>query len=169
MGYGGTFHESGESLNTVVGMVRLGYKIGEKAILHVGFERLFHISYYANYYVDNKPFVGLDWRPIRWLELRLNAAYHHMSFGKFNFQQQGKDGQLNTADDMLPNNKYRVDHGVNGSIEAEFDALRYLGFTIGYRIDARFSDFLIQTAAQEVVDYVDFTRHTVFANVMLRY
>ncbi len=169
LGYGGTFHESGPSANTVLASVRAAYRFAAKALLQLGYERTVFDSYYANYYTDDNPFFGVQWRPVRWLDLRARVGYHHYAFAPFDFRTAGVDHVAGNGDDIVPRPSERVDHGFDTTLQVEFDAWRFLGVTLAYQLEGRSSDFELRQFDGTVVDRVDFLRHILSVAVTARY
>jgi hypothetical protein len=164
VGYGHSFHDSGESYEHVVGHAEVAYKITRTTLLAVGYSRDFVDSFYANFYTDNHIYLRFNTRILRRLGIQLNAGYHLIDYARFDPVDQGLAVQVR--------NKERRDQGLNVHAQISFDITRWIGVSVGYELRSVMTDFWTKYLSpdnQERLDLGSFVKHQVYSSVDVRY
>ena len=153
IGYGNTFHDSGESASTVLATAELGYAIGPTGKFKLGYQHTMMDSVFANYATDHRVYGGYDQLIASRFILHLAADYAYRSFGGFE-RVQGVAGA--TLDQHL----------MTGGLALDWQIQEWVYVGVGY--DVQLQSNAISNLS-DVLGATDFVRHQGYAKVGISY
>lgn len=157
-GWAEGLYDEGPSFSGPVGLARASWRVTPTTLLQLGYARDYEDSLYGNYYGEHRIFFSGEQRLFGWLGIKANAAFHFIDYAKFEPE----------SPDYTVNEPERADQALELGVALRFDVARWVGFNLGYRFDALYSDVEVRLRGQ-VVDVYSYYRHQVFASVVGRY
>ncbi|MCO4761600.1 MAG: outer membrane beta-barrel protein [Myxococcales bacterium] len=158
-GWGMSMHEKGESFNSMLGNISLGYAPSATTFLSVGYARDFRQSYYGNFIDTNRGTVSLQQRFGRLMEVTAWFNFTYGMYGAFS------EIPANTSVTQLNRKDYMLDGGLRALIEVS----RLIGVQVGYTLRGVITNFKITSADDRVLDVGAFMAHEIYAGLSIRY
>jgi hypothetical protein len=163
-GYGNSLLDAGDQYESVLAQTQLSWRFNAESILHVGYARDFELAPFGGFYGYDRGYAEYSHRLTSWLQLNADFSVDARSYGTWQpaaFEGGGQTFQPSTLDTT------RDELALRGGLSLDMNFMRIFGLTVGYRLDALVSDFVIVT--DDNVNYVGFADHRVFASLNLRY
>jgi hypothetical protein len=163
-GYGNSLLDAGEQFESLLAQTQLSWRFNAESILHVGYARDFELAPFGGFFGYDRGYAEYSHRLSSWLQLNADFSVDARSYGLWEpaaFEGGGQTFQPSTLDGT------RDELALRGGLSLDMNFMRLFGLTLGYRLDALVSDFVIVTDAN--VNYVGFADHRIFASLNLRY
>lgn len=164
-GYGNSMLDSGtDQYESVLTQLQLSWRFNAESVLHVGYARDFQLSPFGGYFGFDRGYAEYSHRLTTWLQLNADFSVDARAYGLWQpaaFESNGQAYQPSTLDTT------RDELALRGGVSLDMNFMRLFGLTLGYRLDALVSDFVIVTDAS--VNYVGYADHRIFASLNLRY
>lgn len=155
IGYGNSFHDNGPSYNLVIGQAEISYYIGPFAKIKLGFEHRFDDSFFFNYFMDEKVYLGYDHLIINRILAHVQGEYRYRSYY----------GEDSTQKEMRATNHIvSLDVGLDYKIRDWIDL--GVSYNLGLRDLASFEIANVSNAQYFVDDYV---KHQVMGKIEVAY
>lgn len=167
LGYGNSFHSSGESFNSVVGDLDVAYAFLPSLGAHLTYARDFGPSAWGNYFASHQ--VGLALNTLLWRRLmgNIGATYMRLGFsGNPNPTILGGAGAT-----LLVPSAVRADNVLGLSAGLNLRTVNWLSFQLNYAFNARNSNngLYFSAAAGTLTERFGFAQHTVNIGTTISY
>ncbi len=158
VGFGGSFHESFDSYNMVIGQLEFNYYIGPTAKLSAGFQHDFHDSLITNYYTDERIYIRYD-------HLIIGRIMAHVVLDYRYRMHEGLSGAQVAVSLDPPRNNI-----ITGDVGLDWRILDWLNIGLGYNIQFRqLASNPIPTTQSGRNTVTDYTKHQIFGKVGISY
>ena len=154
VGYGNGFYDADESYNMMLGQAELTWFLSPLAKIRIGFEHGFNDAFYANYFVDEKAYLGYDHFIINRILLHMKVEYRYR-------QHEGFPEKCTSVKEL----NY---HMLKGDLGLDYKIFEWFYVGVGYNLELReqTSPALPRSGGTY---YNDFVKHQVFGKVGLSY
>ncbi len=161
LGYGNSFHDSGDSFNSVLAHIQAQLHIGPFAKVFAGYQHNFQDSMLTNYYTDEHVYLGYD-------HLVFNRVLLHFK-GDYRYRQYMGDLNGIVATAAMPEDL--INHLVRITVAGDYKIRSWVYVGLEYLMDARVNpDGYTDVTENPAATYINgYTRHQVAAKVGFSY
>ncbi len=173
VGYGQGFYTEGPDVHAPIGRLSVSWTPRDQTVVTGGYMRDFTDSYYSNYFTADRVFAEAQQQLGHHFDVRAHVEYDYLHFASFDPSAVGADvlGRF-----RVTNQTTRREHAIVARLDAEWDVTRFLGLTLGYHFERRFSDFREYVSADAtlsdddtLIDAGGFVRHELVAGLRAQY
>lgn len=166
LGYGNSFHSSGESFNSVVGDFEVTYALARLSNIRFSYARDFAPTTWGNYFGSHQ--LALNVTSVLWRRLQLAASATYLRVG---FNANPSQQQLQSSAATLLSADARSDNIFAASVSANVIIQKWLSFSTSYTFNTRGSNNGLQfnTTQGQALDRFGFAQHVFNAGLTAAY
>lgn len=175
IGYGNSFlNDQGnvpaviEDFSSVIGMLQLTFRFGQRTALHAGGARDFGLVAFGGHRTYWRGYLSFEQQLGDIALLHVDGSYDAREYGTWQPTPLVFGGQLVTPTVSEPQRK---EQAIKAGLLIDFNISRLFGTTLGYRFETQLSDYNISfpTPNGTVQNFVGYTDHRIFLSANLRY
>ncbi len=160
-GYSMSLHETGSQFSSPIWSVGLGYRASASTLLHIGYTHDFTDAFMGNFVDYHRGSLSLNQRFGTMMDV---TAYAHLTYGVY-----GALSGTNLPAGTSINQSSRTDINVDAGLKANFEVSRMVGALLSYRLRGVFTDFVVKSQSDDILDVGSFVAHELMAALTLRY
>lgn len=157
-GVAGASYDARADVTAFIALANLLWYISDQGRLTIGFARELSDSIFANWYIDNRPYVEYSHLIGARLMLGINAGYRHRTYG----------GIPENQPQFLVDTE-RTDNIVEGGLTADFAVIEWLYVGAAYYLTANSSDYTRRSDTGDDVQTDSYTKHVILGRVEVAY
>lgn len=168
-GYGMSLHDSGPQFSAPIWGVGIGYRASATTLVNLDYTHNFYDAFMGNFVDFHRGSASLNQRFGAMLDVTL---YGTVTYGVYGALAQDSINQIAaqtkdvTGISVAP---VRTDVVLDAGIRANFEISRVLGAGLSYRFNGVFTDFVVKTTDNRILDVGSYTSNELQASLTLRY